>query len=43
MAQLDCTASTALLRLRAHAFANDIPLDQLAGDVVAQRVDFADL
>lgn len=43
MGQLGCSASTALVRLRAHAFASDVPLDTLAREVIARRVDFAEL
>ena len=43
MAQLGCDASTALLRLRAHAYATGTPLDALARDVVRGRLDLAEL
>ena len=39
-AQLDVNLADALVRLRAHAFANDRPLTQVAGDVVARRLRF---
>ncbi len=38
--QLGVTVEEALLRLRAHAFANDRPLTALARDVVERRVRF---
>jgi hypothetical protein len=41
MAQLDCDASTALLRLRAHAFASGAPLQAVARDVVLRRLDLS--
>ena len=41
MAQLDCDAETALLRLRARAFADGVPLLALAREVVARRVDLS--
>ena len=40
-AQLDVTVADALVRLRAHAFANDRPLAEVAADVVARRLRFA--
>jgi hypothetical protein len=43
MAQLDCSASTALLRLRGRAFASGIPLEGLAREVITRRFDFAEL
>ncbi len=43
MSQLDCSATTALLRLRAHAFATGIPLEALARTVIARQLDFAQL
>jgi hypothetical protein len=43
MAQLDCTADTALLRLRAHAFVADVPLEEVARQVVRRRLDFSTL
>jgi hypothetical protein len=39
-AQLGVSVGVALIRLRAHAFANDRPLNQLAEDVVARRLRF---
>ena len=39
-AQLDVSVAVALIRLRAYAFANDRPLDQVAEDVVARRLRF---
>ena len=39
-AQLDVTLSHALIRLRAHAFGNDRPLDDVARDVVDRRLRF---
>lgn len=41
-AQLDISVSEALVRLRAHAFARQRPLVELAGDVVARRVRLDD-
>jgi hypothetical protein len=41
MAQLGCSASTALLRLRGEAFASGVPLERLAREVVTRRFDFA--
>jgi hypothetical protein len=38
--QLGVKVDEALIRLRAHAFANDRPLAELAGDVVDRRVRF---
>ena len=43
MAQLDCNASTALLRLRGQAFAFGVPLDGLAREVITRRFDFGQL
>ena len=37
-AQLEVSVAEALVRLRAHAFANDRPLVDVAGDVVARRL-----
>jgi len=39
-AQLGVTVGVALIRLRAYAFANDRPLNQVAEDVVARRLRF---
>ena len=39
-AQLNVSVGVALIRLRAYAFANDRPLDQVAEDVVARRMRF---
>ena len=39
-AQLDVPVGEALIRLRAHAFANDLPLRAVASDVVARRLRF---
>ena len=39
-AQLDVSVGEALVRLRAHAFGNDRPLNAVAGDVVARRMRF---
>jgi hypothetical protein len=36
--QLDVSVTEALIRLRAYAFANNRPLDEVAEDVVAQRL-----
>jgi hypothetical protein len=36
--QLRVSAGEALLRLRAHAFANDRPLNAVAEDVIARRL-----
>jgi GAF domain-containing protein len=41
-AQLDIPVGEALLRLRAHAFALDRPLDAVASDVVARRIRFSE-
>src|SRR4051794_14681949 len=38
--QLDVSVAEALIRLRARAFANDRPINDLARDVVARRVRF---
>jgi len=40
--QLGVPSSEALVRLRAHAFANDRPLDEVAADVVGRRLRLAD-
>jgi GAF domain-containing protein len=40
-AQLDGDVADALVRLRAHAFANDRPLAEVAADVVGRRLRFA--
>lgn len=40
--QLGVPASEALVRMRAHAFANDRPLDEIAADVVGRRLCLAD-
>jgi hypothetical protein len=40
--QLDTGLSDALVRLRAHAFASGRPINQVAADVVAGRLDFTD-
>jgi hypothetical protein len=39
-AQLDVSVGHALIRLRAYAFGNDRPLDEVAQDVVARRLRF---
>jgi hypothetical protein len=39
-AQLEISVAQALVRLRAYAFGNDLPLRQVAGDVVARRLRF---
>ena len=39
-AQLDVSVAEALIRLRAHAFANDRLLTDVAQDVVAHRLRF---
>jgi hypothetical protein len=39
-AQLDITVGQALIRLRAHAFGNDLPLGDVATDVVDRRLHF---
>jgi len=41
-AQLDVSVGVALIRLRAYAFANERPLNQVAEDVVARRLRFDD-
>lgn len=41
MAQLDCSAGTALLRLRGHAFATGVPLEALAREVIKRHLDFS--
>jgi hypothetical protein len=38
--QLGVTATVALIRLRAYAYANDRALREVAGDVVARRLRF---
>jgi GAF domain-containing protein len=40
--QLDVTAATALAKLRGYAFAHDRPIDEVARDVVARRLQFDD-
>lgn len=40
-AQLDMSVAQALVRLRAHAFGNQRPIADVAGDVVARRLRFA--
>lgn len=42
LVQLDLTATDALARLRAHAFAAGVPLESVAQDVVAGRLSFRD-
>ena len=42
-AQLDTSVTDALIRLRAHAFGNDLPLTDVAKAVVARRLRFSDL
>ncbi|WP_347757407.1 GAF and ANTAR domain-containing protein [Agrococcus sp. ProA11] len=42
LVQLDITATEALARLRAHAFASGTPLESVASDVVARRLRFDD-
>ena len=41
--QLGISVADALVRLRAHAFATDRPLTEVAGEVVARRLRFDDL
>jgi GAF domain len=41
--QLDIRVADALVRLRAHAYATDRPLNEVAGDVVARTLRFDDL
>ncbi|MFE4855953.1 ANTAR domain-containing protein [Streptomyces sp. NPDC056670] len=41
-AQLEVSLAEALLRLRAFAFSRDLPLGDVAGDVVARRLRFSD-
>jgi GAF domain-containing protein len=41
-AQLDTNVTDALIRLRAHAFGNDLPLTDVARAVVARRLRFSD-
>lgn len=43
MVQLDTDASTALLRLRGHAFADNMPLDAVAREVIKREIDFSRL
>ncbi len=43
MVQLHTDASTALLRLRGHAFAYDIPLEVLGRQVIKREIDFSQL
>lgn len=43
LVQLDVAKDDALALLRAHAFATGRSLDDVAGDVVARRLDFRDL
>ncbi|MFB7743332.1 ANTAR domain-containing protein [Streptomyces sp. NPDC056132] len=40
--QLDVSLADALLRLRAFAYSRDVPLGEVAGDVVARRLRFND-
>ena len=40
LVQLDITATDAFFRLKAHAFATGRPLQDVARDVVARRIDF---
>ncbi|MFE9118590.1 ANTAR domain-containing protein [Streptomyces sp. NPDC007172] len=40
--QLEVSLAEALLRLRAFAYSRDLPLDDVAGDVVARRLRFND-
>jgi hypothetical protein len=42
LAQLDIPAQDALVRLRAHAFAQGRPLGEVARDVVARRLVFTE-
>ena len=41
--QLDISVADALVRLRAHAFATDRPLTEVAREVVARTLRFDDL
>ena len=41
-AQLDVSVGQALIRLRAYAFANNLPLAHVATDVVARKLRFDD-
>ena len=41
--QLDCSIEAAMSRLRAYAFVEDLPLDFVARQVVAGRLDFGSL
>jgi GAF domain len=41
-AQLDVGVGHALIRLRAHSFGNDLPLAEVAADVVSRRLRFDD-
>ncbi len=40
LAQAEVSAEQALAMLRAYAFANERPLDEVARDVVARRIRF---
>jgi hypothetical protein len=40
--QLNVSLADALVRLRAHAYAQDRPIAEVAGDVVARRLRFQD-
>jgi len=40
--QLEVSLAEALVRLRAHAYANDRPLNEVAADVVARRLRLED-
>ncbi|HEV7628590.1 MAG TPA: ANTAR domain-containing protein [Streptomyces sp.] len=40
--QLGISLDEALVRLRAHAFGSNRPIDEVAADVVARRLDFTD-
>lgn len=42
-AQLDLNATDAFARLRSHAFATGTPIETIAADVVARRLDFSSL
>ena len=42
-AQLNCTATEAFARLRAHAFAAERAIDHVAGDVVGRTLNFSTL
>jgi ANTAR domain len=41
-AQLEVSVGQALIRLRAHAYGNNLPLAEVAEDVVSRRVRFSD-